>query len=262
MKISFIGFGNIAKAMSLGMIHNKKNELRASSPSLPFGINEHGIKTTADNLAIVSDADIIILAVKPALMSSVFTQIKTTIPPHCLVVTVASGVSLSWFAKHSPKTAIVRAMPNIAATIGKSATPLIANAFVTQEQKQLAEQIFNGIGIITWTKKEADIDAFTALSGSGPAYVFGFIEAMINVAIDFGIAENTAKSFALQTFDGAVNYAISSKLNLAELRQMVTSPAGTTAAALEVFKQHHFEEMIQAAMKAARDRAQELGTVA
>ncbi len=261
MKISFIGFGNIAKAMSQGLIQDNKNELRAASPSLPLGRNQQGIKTYPDNLAVISEADIIILAIKPALMDKVFTQIKTEIPPDCLVVTVASGISLNWFAKHSPKTAIVRAMPNIAASIGKSATPLIANAFVTKKQKQLAEQIFNSIGIITWTEREADIDAFTALSGSGPAYVFMFIEAMIKAAVDFGITEKIAKSFALQTVNGALSYAVESKLQLSELRQMVTSPAGTTAAALEVLKQHHFDDVIHAAMKAAQDRAQQLGNL-
>ena len=261
MKISFIGFGNIAKAMAQGLLQNKTNELFAAAPSLPISINEKGIKTNSDNLAVLADADIIILAIKPALMKSVFTQIKSKIPDNCLVITVASGISLAWFAKQSPKTAVVRAMPNIAASIGESATPLIANALVTKKQRQCAEQIFTSIGLITWTENEAEIDAFTALSGSGPAYVFMFMEAMVNAATDLGISQNIATSFALQTFNGALNYALKSKQSLTELRQMVTSPAGTTAAALDVLKQHHFDELIHKAMKAAHDRAQELGRI-
>ncbi len=260
MKISFIGFGNMAKAMAKGLLLDEKNELRAASPSLPIGINEHGIRTYPDNLAIVPDADIIILAVKPAQITSVITQISTKIPTQCLVISIATGIGLPWFAQQIPGIAIVRAMPNIAASIGKAATPLIANEFVTEKQKQWAKQLFTGIGLITWVQKEADIDSFTALSGSGPAYIFMFMEAMIKAAIALGITDDIAKSFALQTFDGALSLASESKLELIELRKMVTSPAGTTAAAIEVLTEHGFEELIYAAMKAAYDRARVLGS--
>jgi pyrroline-5-carboxylate reductase len=257
MNISFIGFGNMAKAMAAGLLNHYN--LRAASPTLPIGINENGIKTFANNLSVVTDADIIILAVKPALMDTVFEEICETIPKHCLVISIASGISLPWFAKKGPKVAIVRAMPNIAAAIGESATPLIANALVSAEQKQWAEEIFTRIGIITWVKKEADIDAFTALSGSGPAYVFLFMEAMIKAGVDLGIEENIATSFALQTVHGALSLASQSKRGLADLRKSVTSPAGTTAAALEVFSKEGFEEIVCKAMKAACERAEELG---
>ena len=259
MKISFIGFGNMAKAMAKGLLRDKKNELRAASPSLATGINEEGIYTSPDNLAVIAGADIIILAVKPMQMAVVFEQISMQLPPHCLVISIATGKSLSWFANYSPGTAIVRAMPNLAAAIGKSATPLIANKFVTEEQKQWAEHVFTSIGLTTWAQKEADIDSFTALSGSGPAYIFMFMEAMIKAAIALGLSDDIAKSFALQTFDGALSLASESKLDLVQLRKMVTSPAGTTAAAIEVLTAHGFEEMIYAAMKAAHDRARVLG---
>ena len=189
----------------------------------------------------------------------VLTQIRTILPPHCLIISVAAGLSLTWFANRSPNTAVLRAMPNIAASIGLSATPLIANEFVTETQKQCAEQIFTRLGLITWATKESDIDAFTALSGSGPAYIFMFMDAMIKAAIDLGLADDVAKSFTLQTFHGALNVASESKLNLVELRKKVTSPAGTTAAAIEVLTEHGFNDLIFDAMKAACERARALG---
>ena len=244
--------------MAVGLLdHN--HHLRASSPSLPEGINDNGIKTSADNLSVVADADIIILAVKPALMDTVLKEIGKSIPKHCLVISVATGLSLPWFANYAPNAAIVRAMPNIAAAIGESATPLIANALVSAEQKKWAEAIFTCIGNITWVKNEADIDAFTALSGSGPAYVFLFMEAMIKAGVDLGIEEKIATSFALQTVHGAVCLASQSKQGLADLRKSVTSPAGTTAAALDVFSNEGFEEIVHAAIRAAFERARELG---
>ena len=244
--------------MAVGLL-DQNHHLRASSPSLPEGINDQGIKTSADNVSFVADADIIILAVKPALMETVLTEIGKNIPKDCLVISVATGLSLPWFANEAPHAAIVRAMPNIAAALGKSATPLIANARVSKEQKKWAEAIFTCIGTIAWVKNEADIDAFTALSGSGPAYVFLFIEAMIKAAVDLGIEEKIATTFALQTVHGAVCLANQSKQGLVELRKSVTSPAGTTAAALAVFNNQGFEEIIHAAIKAAFERARELG---
>ena len=180
MNISIIGFGNIAKAMSKNLLQNKSIQLRVAAPSLPNGINADGIATYSNNLAIIHDANIIILAVKPAQMSLVLKQISPTLPADCLIISVASGLTIDWFDLDRP---IVRAMPNIAAAMGQSATPLIANEFVTDIQKQLAEQLFSAMGITTWVTEESQMDAFTALSGSGPAYVFLFIEAMVNAAV-------------------------------------------------------------------------------
>ena len=258
MKVSFIGFGNMAKAIAQGLLHHNDIELRAASPSSPIGIDENGIKTYRDNNAVLPDADVLILAVKPVHMADVLLSISTKIPPHCLLISVAAGLNLAWFAKHCKGAAIVRAMPNIAAAIGKSATPLIANECVTKAQKQRAEDIFTRIGLVSWTPNEADIDALTALSGSGPAYIFTFMEAMIQAAIRLGITEDIAESFALQTFVGAVSLVTESKLRIPQLRKKVISPAGSTAAALAVFTEHHFDELIFSAMKAASLRAKQL----
>lgn len=261
MKISFIGFGNMAKAIADALVKETQYELRASSPQLPLGINEQGIKTTAENISIVKDADIVILAVKPSMMDMVMKQISPHIPSQSLLISIAAGIQLAWFNKYVPTAAIVRAMPNIAATVGRAATPLRANEFVTSSKKNLAEELFSCIGLTTWVQHEIDIDAFTALSGSGPAYVFMFMEAMIHGACALGIAPDIAKLFTLQTFEGALVLAKKSLLTLDELRKTVTSPAGTTAAALDVLSKHGVDASIQQAMQAAYDRAQQLGAL-
>jgi len=259
MNISFIGFGNIAKSIAKGLMHDKSNKLRASAPSLPIGIDGNGIQTCHDNLSVLPHADILILTVKPPQMRAVMEQISTVIPEGCLIISVATGINLCWFANYIPSKAVVRAMPNIAAAIGKSATPLIANENATNQQKQWAEQIFNRLGIITWAQKESDIDTFTALSGSGPAYVFLFMESMIKSAVKLGIAKDVATSFTIQTFNGALNLVTESELDIVELRKTVTSPAGTTAAAIEIFTQHGIDKLIDDAINAACKRAKVLG---
>ncbi len=259
MKICFIGFGNMAKAMAQGLLMNKKNQLWAAAPSLTVGINQQGIHTHHDNVAIIAEADIIILAVKPAQMAVVLGQIKTALPTNCLLVSIAAGLTLSWFAQRgSNQLALVRAMPNITAAVAKGATPLIANAFVTEQQKQQVDHLFAALGLTCWVEQEDDIDVFTALSGSGPAYLFLFMEAMKKAGVALGLSEEIAESFTLQTCHGALHLASKSELSLAELRNKVTSPAGTTAAAIDVFSARGLDEIVFAAMKAARDRAQQL----
>ena len=256
MNISMIGFGNIAQAMAKGLIHNRDIQLRVASPSLPKGINPDGIETYSNNLEILPHADIIILAVKPTQMALVLQEIASDIPPNCLVISVASGLNLTWYALNRP---LIRAMPNIAAAIGQSATPLIANEWVTDKHAALAEQLFSNMGITTWLTDETHMDALTALSGSGPAYVFLFIESMIKAAISLNLPRDVATTFTLQTMQGALSLVNTQNKSPAELRAEVTSPAGTTAAAIQVFMDHGFEKIIQNAMQAACDRSIYLG---
>lgn len=259
MNISFIGYGNMAKAIARGLSQQKSYSISASAPSLTIGMNKEQVRTHNDNQEIVRDADIIILAVKPALMGSVLQEIIPLIPSHCLLISVAAGLNLSWFSRQcNAKQAIVRTMPNTAASLGLSATPLIANSHTSQEQKRCAETIFSNIGMTTWVQTEEEMDTLTALSGSGPAYVFLFMEAMIDAGINLGLDEATARTFTLQTFIGAINLAQKSELSLTELRTKVTSPGGTTAAALNVLHQQ-LEALILTAMSAAKRRSHELG---
>ena len=249
----------MAKAMSDGLMSNKANQLSAAAPSLATGLYKNRIKTYSDNLAVLANADVIILAVKPAEMQQVLNQIKHQLPANSLLITIAAGLTLSWFRKHIPNTAIVRAMPNIAVAVGKGAIPLFANELVNQKQKQLSEQLFTSIGITTWMPNESDMDVFTAFTGSGPAYIFKFMEAMIKAATSLGIPDEIAKTFTIQTFRGALSLATESNLSIADLRKSVTSPAGTTAAALDVLTLQGFDDMIYDAIFAAFNRAKSLG---
>lgn len=262
MKIHFIGFGNLAKAIAHHLCGLGKNYyITASAPSLTKGKTLEGIHTNPNNLAGLKEADLVVLAVKPANMATVLAEIKTDLAKHCLLLSVAAGIRLTWLEQHCPPgQPIIRSMPNIAVKVGKGATPLIANQFVDQEQKRLTELIFQSCGIVYWTTQEKDIDAFTALSGSGPAYVFLFLEAMINAAQKLGLEREVAKVFALQTVAGALSLAVNSKVEIKELRQKVTSPAGTTAAALDILQQQGFDELLFKAMEAACERAKQLGS--
>lgn len=261
INISFIGYGNMAKAIARNLQDQNKYSLSAASPSLPAGINKENIHTHYDNKEVAQNADIIILAVKPKQMQEVINEINPFISSDCLLISVAAGLTLSWFAKYC-KTgqAVIRTMPNTPATVGFAATSMIANQFVSEKQKKWAEQLFSSIGITHWVKDEEDMDTITALSGSGPAYVFLFLEAMINAAVQLGLEESVAKHFAIQTFVGSLKLAQHSQLNLAELRKKVTSPGGTTAAALEILH-GDLDELIYSAMKAAKQKAYELGKV-
>jgi len=260
MRISFIGFGNMAKSIAKGLLCDASHHLSAAAPSLPEGINEQGIHTYPNNLTVLKDADVLILAVKPFHMKAVMEQISGKVPKQCLVISVATGLTLDWYASHLPQQAIVRAMPNIAAAVGASATPLLANGYVLEAQRHFVEQVFKQLGIMTWVTKDGDIDVFTAVSGSGPAYVFFFMEAIIKTALELGLSKEIATTFTLQTLQGAVDLVKESGLDISDLRNKVTAKAGTTEAALRVFTAHKLEELIDEAIHAAYNRAKQLAT--
>lgn len=260
MNISFIGFGSMARAIAHGLSQNNSINLSAAAPSLLSKSTEYNIQTYSNNLSVIPNADILILAVKPKQMQHVLNEInQITLPDQCVVISIASGLNLSWFEKHLPNTAIVRAMPNIAVATKQSATPLKENRWVSDEKKLKAEQLFNQLGITTWIEKEEEIDAFTALSGSGPAYVFLFMEAMIKAAINLGIHQDLAKKFTIQTFHGALSLATQNNANLSSLRESITSPGGTTEAALKVLTEEGLDGLMKKAMNAAYQRAQQIG---
>jgi pyrroline-5-carboxylate reductase len=258
MKVSFIGFGNIAKAIAHGLMKQKHFSLYAAAPSLTPNQFD-GVCTTSDNKAVVGNTEVLVLAVKPMVMDEVLKEISPLLPAHCLVISVATGLNFQWFAKRLPQhQPVVRAMPNTPAQVACAATPLIANSWVNNKQKNEAEAIFAHIGLTAWAQHEEEIDAFTALSGSGPAYFFLFLEEMIKAAVTLGLSESVAKTFALQTAEGAIQLAKQSPLDLTALRNSVTSPAGTTAAALNQLNPQLGTLVLQA-MKAAKERAIEIG---
>lgn len=261
MTICFIGYGAMAKAIVQGLLKQGTDSITVCAPSLKEGVTSEGIKTYNNNKEAIKKAKIVVLAVKPKLMDTVLQEILPALPSQCLLISVAAGLTLSWFNHHGVENrALIRTMPNTPASVGMAATPMIANAFAYPEQKKQAERIFSSMGITAWTDKEEDIDSFTALSGSGPAYVFAFMQAMVDAGVSLGLSESIAQLFVQQTCDGAIQLAKASDLSLNQLKSKVTSPGGTTEAALKVLDSP-LHKLIFEAMGAAKDRSIELGTM-
>ncbi|MFC3908540.1 pyrroline-5-carboxylate reductase [Legionella dresdenensis] len=259
MKVCFIGYGNMAQAIAAQLKQINSIELFASSPSLTPKA-ESGITTHYDNKKFIHQAHIVILAVKPAKINQVVAEIVPLLSDRSVLLSLAAGITLKRLESLcGHQQAIVRAMPNTPVAVGCGATPLLANPHVTAEQKQWLETLFQSTGITTWVDDERLMNAYTAVSGSGPAYVFLYLEAMIATAEKLGIPPEQARDFSLQTLSGAVELLRKSNLSPQELRQQVTSPAGTTEAAIHFFEQHQFKQTITGAVKAACNRAVELG---
>jgi pyrroline-5-carboxylate reductase len=216
--------------------------------------------TTASNQQIADTADVIVIAVKPQSMEDVCRGLTLDSNQRSpLIVSIAAGITINhlqtWLGD---QTAIVRCMPNTPALIGKGASGLFANPTVSEQQRQLAEQLMTAVGLSVWVNTESDIDTVTAVSGSGPAYFFLFMEAMQEVAVEMGLSEDLARALTYQTAAGAAELAISSEDDTAELRLKVTSPGGTTEQAINQFEEGGLRELVCAALNAARNRSIEL----
>lgn len=258
MKISFIGFGNMAKAIAKPLKGNPNFLLTAASPSLvPDRVES--ISTYPDNVTAVAGAEVVILAVKPKVMASVLREIVPYLPSSCLLISIAAGLNLSWLSQRcKPGQALIRAMPNTPVAVQLGYTPLIASQTTTLAQREMAESIFSILGLTLWLKNDEEMDSFTALSGSGPAYIYSFIEAMTQAGVTLGLDAAVAKSCCLQTMKGALELVQQSNLSVSQLKTEVTSPGGTTEAALQILDKPLAALMISA-LKAAKLRAQSLG---
>jgi len=218
------------------------------------------INTSASNDAVINEVDVIVLAVKPQTLSSVAKSVATLIQQKkSLVVSIAAGISQRSLSQWiGADVAIVRCMPNTPALVLTGATALHANAKVTAEQRNLAENIMRSVGIALWVKDENELDAVTAVSGSGPAYYFLLMEAMEKAAVELGLSEATARLLVQQTALGAAKIALESSESPEQLRKRVTSPGGTTQKAIDTFEQGQFTELVSKALHAARDRSIEM----
>ena len=222
---------------------------------------DFGIQTTANNTDTLK-ADIVVLAIKPQLLQIVCRQLTETLKQsnqQPLFISIAAGVRSEdidrWLGGNQ---AIVRCMPNTPSLLQLGATGLYANAKVGSSQKKLAENILQAVGITLWVSKEEELDAVTAVSGSGPAYFFLMMEAMQQAGIKLGLEPHTAEKLVLQTALGAATMADNSDIDAATLRARVTSKGGTTEQAIKSFQQAGFEQIVQDALKAASDRSQTL----
>lgn len=260
--IGFVGAGNMAGSLIRGMIGKGTPPANIAiadldSTKIDQLVSELGV-IGSSNEAIAASADVIVLAVKPQVMADVCKALALN-GRDALVISVAAGITLSHLQSWlGADTAIVRCMPNTPALVGQGATGLFANSNTSDEQKQIAEEMLNAVGISAWVNSEADIDAVTALSGSGPAYYFLFMEAMQEAAQELGLDEQLVSKFAIQTALGAAVLANESDDDVAELRRKVTSPGGTTERALQNFESGGLRELVKQSLKAARDRSEEL----
>lgn len=264
-KIGFIGGGNMASSLMSGLIASGHapgqiwvsdiNPETSATMSAKLQIN-----TASNNEALVKAVDVVVLAVKPRQLQAVAESLSTLIHhTRPLVVSIAAGISQQSLARWlGGDIAIVRCMPNTPALVLTGATALHANANVSEEQMDLAENIMRAVGISLWVQDEADLDAVTAVSGSGPAYFFLLMEAMEKSAQALGLDEQTARLLVQQTALGAAKIALESSESPQQLRQRVTSPGGTTQQAIAVFEQGDFVGLVAKALQAARDRSVEL----
>lgn len=263
--IGFIGAGNMSYALISGLLKNgfsakniklsDKDEVLLSQRQVEFSV-----ETFADNAQLAAQCEVIILAVKPQILSNVCKEIQVHIHHQPLIISIAAGVKSNdinrWLGGTAP---IIRTMPNTPALLGNGATGLVENEAVNNQQKDLAEQILSAVGQCFWVANEDLLDAVTALSGSGPAYFFLMIESMSNAGVALGLDEKMAEKLSIQTALGASMMANQNNESARQLRNKVTSKNGTTQAAIESFQDQNFEAIVSHAMRVAFNRAKEIG---
>ena len=264
LKICFIGGGNMAAALIGGLAGklttaSNIHVVDISTDALSVLKHRFGVSTAGQIDATVAGSDVIVLAVKPQHMREVMAQLLPQVSTQ-LVLSIAAGIRMQdlsrWLNSH---TAIVRTMPNTPALIGQGITGLVAMAGVSHAQRAAAQAIMQAVGGTVWLDDEALIDAVTAVSGSGPAYVFYFIEAMQQAAQEMGLNAEQGRQLAIATFTGASQLAAQSDEPISLLRERVTSKGGTTYAALTSMERDGVGAAIGRAMKAAAARGKELG---
>lgn len=265
-KVAFIGAGSMAEAIIAGMVNT--NYLRSNQIYVSNKVNKerlaalkdkYGIKGSLKKVEVIQEADIIVLATKPADVGNAILDCKEYIQENQLVVSVVAGISTNFIEKRIGKNvAVIRSMPNTSATIGFSATAICKGKFATDRHIAIAEQLFKAIGTVSVVEEE-QMHIVTGISGSGPAYVYYLVEAMEKAAQAEGLSEDVAKQLITQTIIGAGQMLKYSKEPVSVLRENVTSPNGTTAAGLQTLKDYHFEEAVINCVKSATKRSIELG---
>lgn len=259
---TFIGAGNMAGSLVGGLIGSGVNPQNITVVDINAAaceklVQSFGVQSHADAQNIDEGAAVVI-AVKPHIVETVCKSLSPRKPS--LVVSVAAGVRSASMASWLPdNTAIVRCMPNTPALLGLGATALYATSHCSAEHRSLGESLLATAGKIHWVENEAQLDAVTALSGSGPAYFFYMIEHMANAAEAMGLSEQLSREFAIETAFGAASMARAQEHSPQVLRENVTSKGGTTAAALAVFDEKALADTIAAAMDAAKNRATQMG---
>jgi len=262
--IAFIGSGAMAEAMIAGLISQKlarPENLLASSPRIERGVQlkeKYGIQPFTDNNAAVSTADLVVLSVKPQRLSAVLMELKD-VSPKAFVLSIVAGAPIQKIAAALKKEAVVRAMPNTPAQIGEGITVWAASPEVSSVQKEMARNLLGALGEEIFVEDESYLDMATALSGTGPTYVFLFMEALIDAGVHMGFSRRIAEQLVVKTLTGSVAYYQNIQAHPAALRSQVTSPGGTSAEALYYLEKAGFRTAISRAIWAAYQRSLELG---
>jgi pyrroline-5-carboxylate reductase len=276
IQITFIGGGNMAASLIGGLIADNLNagQITVTDPNIRN--REHlaahfGVHTSEDNVTAIAGADVVVLAVKPQVLRTVAEELAPILQgrqqaQQPLVVSVAAGVRSvdlnRWLGGETGNpVAVVRAMPNTPALVQTGAIGLFASDCVSDQQRDLAESILRAAGLTLWVEEEDQMDAVTALSGSGPAYFFRIMEALEVAGTELGLPAETARLLTLQTALGAAKMALESSESITTLRERVTSPGGTTEQGLRVLEENNIDQLMAQVLKAAADRSRELAAL-
>lgn len=264
--MTFVGGGHMASALIGGLIDSNVSIERVhvvdpSSERRELLKSQWGITTHAALDETTAQVDVLVLAVKPQIMPEALTQIRPHLanPQHPMIISVASGISLQTIEAAVGSRPIVRTMPNTPALVGAGMTALVGNEALEDTHRHWANDLMGRVGECIWLDNEADLDLVTAISGSGPAYFFALTEHLVASAVKHGLSPKVAAQLAHQTAHGAGQMLKTGDASASLLRQQVTSPGGTTEAALNVFNQQGLAQIVEEAVSAAQSRSQALG---
>ncbi|OQY29666.1 MAG: pyrroline-5-carboxylate reductase [Anaerolineaceae bacterium 4572_5.1] len=265
IKIAFIGSGAMAGAIIVGLLREKlatPENLFASDPREDRGEElreKYGIQPFTDNTAAVANADVVVLSVKPQRLRGVLEELQGKIPSHALVLSIIAGATIEKISTGLGHGKVVRTMPNTPARIGEGITVWVASDAVSTSQKEQAQKILSALGEDVFVEDEYYLDMATALSGTGPAYVYMFMEAMIDAGVHMGFPRRISEKLVVQTMRGSVNFYEKNDVHVAALRNQVTSSGGTSAEALYYLEKAGVRTAISRAIWAAYQRSLELG---
>lgn len=264
-KVAVIGTGEMGESLIRGLVEQavlEPSQVVGTNPLIARNeemVSKYKIEVSADNAEAVRGADLVILAVKPQVAPYIFAELRGLVKPSALVLSIAAGISIAQLQDGFGHSAVARSMPNTPAQIGMGITVWTVTESVTERQKEQAKVIFGALGEEVFMEDEAYLDMATALSGSGPAYVFLLMEAMIDAGVHMGFSRRIARELVFKTIAGSVEYAERSGKHAAELRNEVTSPGGTTAEALYHMEKRSFRTVISRGIWAAYQRSISLG---
>lgn len=267
-RLGFIGSGIMAEAIIQGLLKQglvPASSIHCADPYVTRGKQletTYGVSSSTDNVEAVRDADIVVLSIKPQVLPDIIPILHGKLAPHQLLVSILAGVDSRTLRKSFSHDAIIRTMPNTPARVGQGMTVWTATPEVTSQQREMAQTMLAALGEEIFVSREGDLDMATALSGTGPAYVFLFMEALIDAGVHMGFSRRVAEQLVLQTVKGSVDFALQSDTHLAELRNQVTSPGGTTADALYYMEKGGLRTVMSKAVFAAFKKSQALSAVA